>query len=197
MKNFLLLFLLSSMIVLPGCGGDGDSVEIGAPTYTSPKAPPLTADEDEDDDQIVINPLELQKNDPCFKYVRHEVVVPVASCSEVENGRVKESYKNTVLDGKLCLLRKSFPNGINIFTLIGNIQERKPGEPSRMKRIDVFGQTKVEDELVRFEMKADENSVIKYNLTQDTVTVRQVSKVWKKKRRYFRLACRALGKIVD
>lgn len=183
-------------MTLQGCGGDGDSVEIGAPTYQTP-ANPFTPQQTPDEEEEDLNPYDLEKSDPCYKYIRHEIVRPVASCTNVANGRIKDSYKITVQAGRVCLLRKSFPNGVNIYTAIGALSEKNKNQVLQNYRLDVFGQSKENNGLLTFEMKADDQSFVKYNLSENSLTIRQVSKVWKKRRRYFRLSCKAISNIVN
>lgn len=184
---------LLGFVLLQGCGGDGSGLTYENPQHVTTKTP-FTVEPPKEKEPPV-NPYDLNKNDPCFNFLTHEIVRPVATCTKLENGRIKDAFKVSVNSGKLCLLRKSFPNGMSIYTLIGDIQETENNRPSSYKKIDVFGESKLKDDLLTFEMKADDNSFIKYNLREDTVTVRQISKVWKKRRRYFRFSCRPINNI--
>ncbi|MBK25827.1 MAG: hypothetical protein CME70_17640 [Halobacteriovorax sp.] len=195
MKNLFIFSIFISLIGLSSCGKDGESVKIGAPTYSTPSKP-FTVNTDEED-QDTLNILNIKRGDPCYPYIRHEIVKPVASCTSLENGRIKESYKITVQSGKLCVLRKSFPNGVHLYTVIGDIRERQKNQNITNYRVDIFGQSKEDDGLLTFEMKADNTSKVKYNIAEDSLTVRQVSKLWKKRKRYFRFSCRSISNIVN
>lgn len=194
MKNDSVILIISLLLVLlQGCGGDGSGLKYEAPQHVTTKTPFEV--EPPEEEQTQVNPYDLNKDDPCYSYLQHEVVVPVATCTKLESGRIKDAFKATVRSGKLCLLRKSFPNGVNLFTLIGDVQETKKDGPLRNHRIDVFGQSNLDEDLLKFEMKADAATYVKYNLRENTVTVRQLSKVWKKRLRYFRFSCQPISDI--
>ncbi len=195
MRNLFILIFIFSIFGLSSCGKDGDSVKINAPTYATPSKPFTVNNDEEDEDRL--NVYDIKRGDPCYPYIRHEIVKPVATCTGLENGRIKESYKITVQSGKLCVLRKSFPNGVHLYTVIGDIKERQKNQNLSNYRVDIFGQSKEVDGLLMFEMKAENSSSVKYNLAEDTVTIRQVSKLWKKRRRYFRMSCKSISRVVN
>lgn len=131
----------------------------------------------------------LGPGDPCFKYQDYEAVRLVASCSKLIDGRIKSSFKVTVASAKLCLFKKSFPEGASLFTLVGVTKESGKEDFLKEYEIDIIGQPKIEDGLLVFSMKTNQKSYVKYNSLKSMVTVREVSMLWKKRIRYFSLGC--------
>jgi hypothetical protein len=193
--NLVILSFLSFAFLL-GCGKKTDKVEIKEAVQASPISPFFV--EEEEDDTIILNPSDLKKDDPCYKYLKNKIVAPVATCTELENGRIKDSYKSTIHGGKLCLLRKSFPSGMSLYTLVGVVSETVKGSPRRNIKVDIFGEGDTKDQdLLRFTMKGEVKSSVRYSLSEDSATVRTVSKLWKKRYRYYRFACKKINPIVD
>lgn len=187
-----------SFTLLLSCGKKNEKVIIEGPEYTTPGSPFFIPDSEEEVEDDTLNPTDLSKDDPCFSYLKNKIVTPVATCTELENGRIKDSYKSTIYGGRLCLLRKSFPSGLGLYTLVGIVAESKKNEPRRNLRIDILGEGSNKDlDLLRFEMKGEVKSSVMYSLSENSVTVRSVSKLWKKRYRYYRFSCKQINPIID
>jgi hypothetical protein len=198
-RSILILLGFIGLSLVLSCGKSSEKVVIEGPQHATPGNPFFVSEEEVDGDDI-LTPTEVDKDYPCYQYLKNKVVRPVASCTELENGRIKDTYKNKIHAGGLCLLRKSFPSGLNLYTLVGIVSESKKDEPRLNIKIDIFGESEKKDQdqdLLRFQMKGETKSTVKYSLSENSVTVRTVSKLWKKRLRYYRLACKQINPIVD
>jgi hypothetical protein len=197
-RSALIILSFLGLALLLSCGKSSKKVVIEEPQYTSPGNPFFVPDSEDEVEDDIINPTYLSKDDPCFSYLRNSVVGPVATCTELENGRIKDSYKSTIFAGGLCLLRKPFPGGLGLYTLVGVISESQKGGPRKNLKVDILGNGESKDlDLLRFEMKGEVKSFVKYSLSENSVTVRSISKLWKKKYRYYRFSCKKINPIID
>jgi hypothetical protein len=196
-KIVLIIFSLTSLLALPACGKSDKNVTIESPEYSTPGNPffvPTTTEENDN----TINPNDIAKSDPCYRFLKNEIVTPVATCTELENGRIKDSYKSTIHGGGLCVLRKAFPEGLGVYTLIGVIAESNKDRPRRNIKIDILGNGENKDQdVLRFSMKGEVKSTVMYSLSENSVTVRTVSKLFKKRYRYYRFSCKKMNSIID
>lgn len=198
MKSLAKISILISLLLFGSCGKENKKVTIEAPEYSTPGTPFIVPNSEEEEEDIILNPSELSKDDPCYKYLKEITVTPVATCTELENGRIKDSYKNTVYGGRLCLLRQAHATDLGIYTLVGVASVSVKDRPARNQKIDILGNGENKDQdLLKFEMKGEVKSRVNYSLSENSVTVRTVSKLWKKRYSYYRFSCKQLNPIVD
>ncbi len=198
MKKIILIILsTASLLALSSCGKSDKKVDIEAPEYSTPGSPFFIPTEVEDNDDL-INSTDIGKDDPCYRYLKNDLVSPVATCTDLVNGRIKDSYKNTVHGGRLCLLRQAFPEGLGLYTLIGILSESNKDFSRRNSKIDILGNGENKDQdILNFVMKGETKSTVKYSLSENSVTVREVSKLFKKRYRYYRFSCKKINPIID
>lgn len=146
-----------------------------------------TGSTDEGDE---IDFTEIGPNDPCYDYMNHRAAKPVANCIKMENGRLGNNYPSIVKFGRACLLQSEHDNGITIYTVTGSFIELDNDWNRVVHRLDGFKDTKIQDDRVSFSFKDDKlKTTVAYDITEETLRVKQVTKTFKKKVRHFKLGC--------
>lgn len=150
----------------------------------------VVEDQTEDQTEEEIDVSMIGPNDPCYKYMNDTVARPVANCKQMKNGRLSSSYDEVVKSGSICLLKSTYNNGITIFTAEGNFTQVDDDWNQTLFALYGFKEAVVKNDQLEFKYKDDNfKTTITYDLVFDSLKIKQVTKRFKKKIRYFKLAC--------
>jgi len=150
----------------------------------------VVEDQTEEEQEEEVNISSIGPNDPCYKYMNDTVARPVANCKQMKNGRLSSSYDEVVKFGSVCLLKSTYNNGITIFTAEGNFTQVDEDWNQTLFPIYGFKEAKIENDHLEFKFKDDEfKTTITYDLVFESLKIKQVTKRFKKKLRYFQLSC--------
>lgn len=167
--------------------GDGEDINVGDGSGTNNDNTDDTGTTEDGDDIEFTN---IGPNDPCYDYMNSKFSVPVANCVKIENGRLDNNYPKTVKFARACLLKSSHDNNITLFTVTGTFIEVDNDWNRIVHRLNGFKDVSIKDDRVKFSYKDNDfKTTIDYDIVKETLRVKQVTKTFKRKVRYFQLGC--------
>lgn len=215
MERYLVLSIIVAALSL-GCSKSDEALPTGSvtnPATPTPVGEDIGSTESEDDEQQTnddqtnedqtggtdiseeqeedeVDVISINPNDPCYKYMNDKVSIPVANCKKMMNGRLGGSYPNIVKFGKVCLLKSTYNNGITLYTVEGNFIQVDDDWNQVVHGLYGFKETQIESDRVKFNFKDDGlKTSVNYDLVDETISIKQVTKTFKKKVRNFKLGC--------
>lgn len=144
----------------------------------------------EDVPEEEINPTRIVPGEPCYKFMDDQVAKPVANCSRLMSGLVDDSYPEIVKFSRICLLKSEYNNGITVFTATGSFTQTDDDWNRTVYPLYGFKKTNIKDDKVKFSFKDDGlKTEVKYDIVDEVLYVKQRTKSFRKKVRYFKLGC--------